>query len=209
LCEVGNILASGDGEACAQIIPEFEAVLGAGLEEREKGVATVAACIAAGSTADAAFGDLAADVVFGAVGVERNVGSFEHPQQFAFVGAQAPQEAVESAIEARRQGRLARWGWVTAPSFETAVEQPDQGANAALRGALSVGEGIEFVDKTFGMDPAQAMLTDVELTGVVADDHGVGEQTMRLDSAPQSALGGDLRTGSGLTLRAVAPIWCR
>ena len=43
--------------------------------------------------------------------MERNVGSFEHPQQFAFVGAQAPQEAVESgeacpvaedAIEARR-----------------------------------------------------------------------------------------------------------
>jgi hypothetical protein len=70
------------------------------------------------------------------------------------------------------------------PNFEIVVEQPDQGADPALRGALGVGEGIEFVDQTFGMDPAQAMLTDVELTGVVADDHGVGEQTMRLDGAP-------------------------
>lgn len=113
----------------------------------------------------------------------------------------------EDAIEARRQGRLARWGWVTTRSFETAVEQPDQSANAALRGALSVGEGIEFVDKTFGMDPAQAMLADVEWTGVVTDDHGVGEQTVRLDSAPQSAFGGDLH-GIGIDLSALAPIWC-
>jgi transcriptional regulator with XRE-family HTH domain len=44
----------------------------------------------ADSAADVAFGDLAANVVFGAVGVEWNVGAFEHPQQFALVGAQAP-----------------------------------------------------------------------------------------------------------------------
>ena len=131
MCEVGNFLAPGDGEACAQIIPEFEAVLGASLEESKKGVATIAAGVAAGSAADVAFGDLASNVVFGAVGVERNVGPFEHPQQFALVGAQARQQAVESgeaslvaedAIEARRQGHLARRGWMATPSFETAVE---------------------------------------------------------------------------------------
>src|SRR5271157_822703 len=48
--------------------------------------------------------------------------------------------AAEDAIEPRRQGRLARRGWMAAPSLETAVEQPDQAADAALRGALGVGE---------------------------------------------------------------------
>ncbi len=41
------------------------------------------------------------------------------------------------------------------------------------------------------MNPAQAVLTDVELTGVIADDHGVGEEAVRLDAAPQRPLGGD------------------
>ena len=89
---------------------------------------------------------------------------------------------------------------MAAPSLETAVEPPDEGADAGLRGALGVGERIEFVDQAFGVDPAQAMLADIELAGVVADDHGVGEQAMRLDAAPQSALGGD-QHGIGMDLQ--------
>ena len=41
------------------------------------------------------------------------------------------------------------------------------------------------------MNPAQAMLADIELTGIVADDHGVGEEAVRLDAAPQRRLGGE------------------
>jgi hypothetical protein len=33
------------------------------------------------------------------------------------------------------------------------------------------------VDQALGMNPAPAMLADIELTGVVADEHGVGEET--------------------------------
>ena len=88
---------------------------------------------------------------------------------------------------------------MAAPSLETAVEPPDQSADAALGGALGVGECIEFVNQTFGVDPAQAMRADIELAGVVADDHGVGEQAMRLDAAPQSAFGGD-QHGIGMDL---------
>jgi len=99
--------------------------------------------------------------------------------------------AAEDAIEPRRQGRLARRGWMAAPSLETAVEQPDQAADAALRGALGVGERIELVNQALGMNPAEAMRADIELAGVVADDHGIGEQAMRLDAAPQSAFGGE------------------
>ena len=41
------------------------------------------------------------------------------------------------------------------------------------------------------MDPAQAVLADVELTGVIADDHGVGQEAVCLDAAPQRGLGCD------------------
>src|ERR1700688_3069614 len=41
------------------------------------------------------------------------------------------------------------------------------------------------------MDPAQAMLADIELAGVVADDHGVAQEAVGLDAAPQGAFGGD------------------
>ena len=72
---------------------------------------------------------------------------------------------------------------------KTAIVRPDQSADAALGGALGVGERIEFVNQTFGVDPAQAMLADTELAGVVADDHNVGEQAMRLDKRTVAILG--------------------
>ena len=56
------------------------------------------------------------------------------------------------------------------------------------------------MNQAFGMDPAEAMPAHVELAGVVADDHGVGEQAMRLEAAPQSAFGGDQR-GIGMDLQ--------
>ena len=56
---------------------------------------------------------------------------------------------------------------------------------------MLVGEGVELVDQPFGMDPAQAVASDVELAGIVAHDHGLGEQAMGLDAAPQRTFGGD------------------
>jgi hypothetical protein len=38
---------------------------------------------------------------------------------------------------------------------------------------------------------ARSMLADIELTGVVPDDHGVGEEAVRLDAVPERRLGGD------------------
>ena len=43
------------------------------------------------------------------------------------------------------------------------------------------------------MDPAKGMQADGELAGIVADDHRPGQQIMRLDGAPERALGGDPR----------------
>src|SRR5271163_4135187 len=110
-----DMSAAGDFEACAEVVPEFDAVLAAGLQEAEKAVAAVAADVGAGSSADLALGDLAADIVLGAVGVQRDIGPFEHLEQFALVGPLAGQQTIESgeaglvaedAVEPRRQHKF-------------------------------------------------------------------------------------------------------
>src|SRR6266852_3551508 len=63
--EVGEGSVSGDIEPGTEIIPEGDAELGAGFGEAEEGIPAVASGIAAGAAADFAFGDVAADVVFG------------------------------------------------------------------------------------------------------------------------------------------------
>jgi hypothetical protein len=63
--------------ACSEIVPEIDRELGAGLGEREEGVATIAAVIAAGAAADFTSSDVGADVVFRAVGVQRDFGTIE------------------------------------------------------------------------------------------------------------------------------------
>src|SRR5271169_1457607 len=146
--EGGDVPATGDFEAGAEIVPEFDSELAAGLVEAEEGVAAVAADVGAGSSADLALGDLATDIVLGAVGVQRDIGSFEHFEQFALVGPLAGQQTIESgeaalvtedAVEPRRKHKFPLGGWMAAPSLQIGVEQPDQAADVALRGALRLG----------------------------------------------------------------------
>src|SRR5436309_5723212 len=99
--------------------------------------------------------------------------------------------AREDAVKARPQDSLALPARILAIGFEVAIERPDQSTNAGLGLALLIGKGIELVNETFGMNPAQAMLANIELTGVVTDNHRVGQKAMRLDAAPQRSLGGN------------------
>ena len=46
------------------------------------------------------------------------------------------------------------------------------------------GEGVPLVHQTFGMDPAQGMLADVELSSIVADHHGFAQEPVRAHGAP-------------------------
>jgi hypothetical protein len=41
------------------------------------------------------------------------------------------------------------------------------------------------------MNPAQAVLANIELPGIVADDYTVAQKAVGLDAAPQRAFGGD------------------
>src|SRR5580700_554060 len=129
--------------------------------------------------------DVAADVILRSVGVQRDLGSVEHHQQLGFVGVEPCEQtiegdkaglALEDAFEPCPQGGLALFGGSAAIGLEIAVELPDQLADGGLSGAVLVGESVELVNQALGMDPAQAVLADVELTGVIADDHGVGQE---------------------------------
>ena len=122
-----------------------------------------AARIASCASADLALGDLATNIVFRSVGVERNFGPFEHHQQFGLVGIKPCQQAVEGdepglaredAVEACPQGGFALPGGMLAIGFKIAIEPPDQSADMVLGDALLIREGIELVDETLGMHPA-------------------------------------------------------
>jgi hypothetical protein len=62
--------------------------------------------------------------------------------------------AREDAVEACPQGSSALPARILSIGFEVAIERPDQFTNAGLRFALLIGEGIECVNETLGMNPA-------------------------------------------------------
>ena len=96
--QVFDVRAVGHAEAMAEEIPESDAELGAGLHQAEQAVAGVAAEIGAGAAAELAPSDVGADVVFRAVGVQGNVGAFQHAQQFGLVGPVIAQGAGQAKI---------------------------------------------------------------------------------------------------------------
>src|SRR4051794_34771637 len=67
------------------------------IENHNRGVAAIVDGIGEGAAADLALGDLAADVILGAVGVEWNLRAIEHPQQLGLVGVQAGEQPVEDS----------------------------------------------------------------------------------------------------------------
>src|ERR1700712_6081172 len=84
LDEVGQVRDSGlvwDGEPGAEVVPERHSELLAGFHQAQERIPTVASGVAAGSAADLAPGDLSADVILRSVGVQRDLGTVEHPEQ--------------------------------------------------------------------------------------------------------------------------------
>jgi len=87
---------SADVQSGAGIVPERDTGLVACLDRRQECVAAIATDIAAGATTDLASGDLAPNVVFGTVGVERYPRAAGHHRQSGLVGMQSRQQPVES-----------------------------------------------------------------------------------------------------------------
>src|SRR5215468_5531408 len=91
--------------------------------------------------------------------------------------------------------------------LQSAVVLPDQLTDAALGRAVFVGECVELVNEAFRVNPAQGVQADIELTCVIANDHGVGEKAMGFDASPQRTFGGDqYRIGSDIEGRDAEPV---
>ena len=84
-----------DGESAAEVVPESDAQLGAGLGQAKEGIAAIATDIAAGAATDLALGDLAADVVLRAIGVQRDSGWSSTLSSSALLACSRCQQAVE------------------------------------------------------------------------------------------------------------------
>jgi hypothetical protein len=118
-------------EPAAQIVPDSDAKLFAGLDETKKCITAVATDIAACPGADLSPGDVIVDIVLGTVGVEPDLRAFEHHQQLRLVGMEPGQHAVqrdetgataEDAIELGAQSRRVALGWLGLVCLETGVE---------------------------------------------------------------------------------------
>ena len=193
-------MVGGNFEPASQIVPERHTVFGAGLGQSEESIAAIAPGVAAGSGTHLAAGDLAADVILRTVGVQRYLRPLQHHQQFGLVGMQSLQQSIqrdeagaaaEDAIEPCPQHQTAHFAWIGSINLEIGVEVPNQRPHLLLCGPLQIGEGVELMHQPFCMHPAQRVLADVELTGIVAQYHGVLQKPMRMDAAPLSPLGGD------------------
>ena len=57
---------------------------------------------------------------------------------------------------------------------------------------MQVGEGIEPVHQSLCMNPAQRMASHCELSGIVTQHHGVAQEVVRVDAAPDGPLSSNL-----------------
>src|SRR3954462_13855934 len=108
------------------------------------------------------------------VGVQRDLGALQHPQQLRLVGMQAPEQATEDGkagspredpIKARPQLRSAAAGWCLTIDLQIPVEPPHQPPHPLLGRTLMIREGVELMDQPLGMPPAQRVLPNLELAG--------------------------------------------
>src|SRR5271169_4557132 len=116
--------------------------------------------------------------------------------------------AGEDAIELCHKDGLALRGGRATVGLEIAVELPDRRAHGGLGGAVLVREGVELVNQALGMNPAQAVLANIELPGIVTDDYAVAQKAGAW-TLPHSAPSVAISTGSGLTFKAAMPSFSR
>jgi len=55
-------------------------------------------------------------------------------------------------------------------------------------GTVQIREGVQLVHQPFGMHPAQRVAAHGELPGIVAQYHGIAQEVVRVDAAPNGPL---------------------
>ena len=80
----------------------------------------------------------------------------------------------EDGIEAAAELGAPSLARALAVGLEVGIEPPEPCADALLLAAPLLGEAIERVDQPLGVDPAERMMADIELAGIVGEDDAAG-----------------------------------
>ena len=136
---------------------------------------------------------MAADLAVAAIGLQDAVrGALEQQQRLLFVRVQPLERAVEAGkgitlgeagVEVSRQRRSQHWNGMAPIGLELGLELPDLAAHARLVLALLLVERGDLVHQSLGVDPAQDMEQDDELSYAVADDGQLERDALRDESA--------------------------
>ncbi len=188
-----NNSVSRHPESAAHIIPDRDAKLVTSFGKAQESIAAVAANVAACAGVDLAPCHVAPDVILRTVGGERDFRSVQDHQQLGLVVMQPCQQAIqrdeagtaeENPVEPRTQCNRPTLARLEAIRLQTGVEVPDQAANPLWRGTMLVGKRVELMHQPFRMHPAQRMSANIELPGVIAQNHRIAEELVRLNAAP-------------------------
>lgn len=84
--EIGHGVGCCGAQSGAEIVPERDTELLTGLHQSVESISAISAIVAACCAADFSAGDLATDVSFGPVVMQRNIGMVENAQKLGLVG---------------------------------------------------------------------------------------------------------------------------
>ena len=121
----------------------------------------------------------------------------------------APEEALQQTVEHRLAGSALEDG-IELPAQEARllrargalvllqapIEPPDHPPGDLDGVALLIVGGNKLMDEALGVDPAERVIAEAELAGVVGDDDGMSDRPSA-SMAPHSAASLVARTGSG------------
>ncbi len=178
-----------DPQPIAEIVPERQA------EHAVARLPTVATDRAAGSLS---LDHKSAQISFRRIVMEQGFRPLQNSQQFGLAATQSKQQFVEVAITGAQRENPIEPG-LKAPGctrirssligFQGLVKVPDEIPQGFDMPYLAGCRRHQFVQQPFGVDPAQRMGADAELSGIVGDNHRIADQTMMADGAPDAGLG--------------------
>ena len=122
----------------------------------------------------------------------------QYPQQFRLAAPQSSQQFVkidipgsngENSIEPDLKALGCTSTRTSRKILQSLVEEPDEFAQGLDMFHLPRRRRHQLLQQPFGVDPAQRMGADAELSGIVGHDHCIADQAMMADGTPDAGLG--------------------
>jgi len=132
--------------------------------------------------------------------VQGDIRPVQNHEQFLFVVRYTAQSRVQHFATGLRGENLVKaffqvgLGFFIRRLFEglqISIQLPDAITDILDRLTFFLATGDEFMDCPFGMNPAQSMEQNMELPGIVTEDHQLFGKTVMQNAAQQGTFGGD------------------